>query len=248
MRIAGRLQEKSARLVRQAHQPVRQAGFTITEVLLADLMMLIAISLSGIGVTNLLRSNYQANAGTEIRNNLNRTLEFVSDEVRRARIIADSEADIVTTQVPEARAAGSRVVLAFQIPDPNNPGQAPLNEQIVYYTKGPENSLTGPRVLWRYGPNLDANGNYITPADITTWIRSPVTDMLAATANNPNFCDDHADFELIAADPGDVDGFFACVRGGGGQVILNANAQVNLTTGDTVNYFVSTRVSPRATN
>jgi hypothetical protein len=244
----GRLQEKSARLVRQAHQPVRQAGFTITEVLLADLMMLIAISLSGIGVTNLLRSNYQANAGTEIRNNLNRTLEFVSDEVRRARIIADSEADIVTTQVPEARAAGSRVVLAFQIPDPNNPGQAPLNEQIVYYTKGPENSLTGPRVLWRYGPNLDANGNYITPADITTWIRSPVTDMLAATANNPNFCDDHADFELIAADPGDVDGFFACVRGGGGQVILNANAQVNLTTGDTVNYFVSTRVSPRATN
>ncbi|MFM7905841.1 MAG: type II secretion system protein J, partial [Microcystis sp.] len=114
----GRLPKKSARLVRQAHQPVRQAhqlvrqaGFTITEVLLASSMMLIAISVSGIGVTNLLRSNYRANAGTEIQNNLNRTLEFVSDEVRRAKIIADSEAAITSTQVP----TGARAVLAFQI-------------------------------------------------------------------------------------------------------------------------------------
>jgi hypothetical protein len=49
-----------------------------------------------------------------------------------------------------------------------------------------------------------------------------------------------------------VDDFYACVRNGGRQVILNANAEVNLTTGDTdkdkVNYSVSTRVSPRATN
>jgi type II secretory pathway pseudopilin PulG len=243
----GRLQKKSARLVRQAHQPVRQAGFTITEVLLASSMMLIAISVAGIGVTNLLRSNYRANAGTEIQNNLNRTLEFVSDEVRRARIIADSETAITSTQVP----TGARAVLAFQIPNPNNPGQI-LPDQIVYYTKGPENSLTGPRVLWRYGPNLDANGNYITPADVATWISSPVTDRLAAPAPAPDgICPE--DFNLIAVNPNPVvDGFYACVRAGGNQVILNANAEVNLTTGDTdkdkVKYSVSTRVSPRATN
>ncbi|WP_430015188.1 PulJ/GspJ family protein [Microcystis protocystis FBCC-A270] len=248
----GRLPKKSARLVRQAHQLVRQAGFTITEVLLASSMMLIAISVAGIGVTNLLRSNYRANAGTEIQNNLNRTLEFVSDDVKRARIIVETEANIVTTKVPQARAAGARPVLAFQIPDPNNPSQL-LPDQIVYYTQNSQtgDSLTG-LVLWRYGPNLDEDGNYITPDNIATWQPSPVTDMLAATANNPNFCDDHEGFELIAADPGDVDGFFACVRNGGGQVILNANAEVNLTTGDTdkdkVKYSVSTRVSPRATD
>ncbi|WP_420064605.1 hypothetical protein ACLB6K_16370 [Microcystis aeruginosa FACHB-524] len=49
-----------------------------------------------------------------------------------------------------------------------------------------------------------------------------------------------------------MDGFYACIRAGGNQVILNANAEVNLTTGDTdkdkVKYSVSTRVSPRATN
>ncbi|MCZ8126029.1 MAG: type II secretion system protein [Microcystis sp. LE19-114.1B] len=229
----GRLQKKSA------HRPL-QAGFTITEVLLASLMMVIVISVAGIGVTNLLRSNYRANAGTEIQNNLNRTLEFVSDEVRRARIIADSETAITSTQVP----TGARAVLAFQIPDPNNPGQAPLNEQIVYYTKGPENSLTGPRVLWRYGPDLDANGNY----NINSWQHSPVTDRLAAAASNPN-CP--TGFTRIPA-LGNVDDFYACVRNGGRQVILNANAEVNLTTGDTdkdkVNYSVSTRVSPRATN
>jgi type II secretory pathway component PulJ len=241
----GRLQKKSARLVRQAHQPVRQAGFSVTEVLLASLMMLIAISVAGIGVTNLLRSNYRANAGTEIQNNLNRTLEFVSDEVRRARIIADSETAITSTQVP----TGARAVLAFQIPDPNNPGQAPLNEQIVYYTKGPENSLTGPRVLWRYGPDLDANGNY----NINSWQHSPVTDRLAAPAPAPDdICPEG--FNLIAVNPNPVvDGFFTCIRAGGGQVILNANAEVEMTTvtngnRDKVKYSVSTRVSPRATN
>jgi type II secretory pathway component PulJ len=241
----GRLQKKSARLVRQAHQPVRQAGFSVTEVLLASLMMLIAISVSGIGVTNLLRSNYRANAGTEIQNNLNRTLEFVSDEVRRAKIIADSEAAITSTQVP----TGARAVLAFQISDPNNPGQAPLNEQIVYYTQNSQtgDSLTG-LVLWRYGPNLDENGNYITPEDIDSWIPSPVTDMLAAAANNPN-CP--TGFTRIPADT--VDGFYACIRAGGGQVILNANAEVEMTTvtngnRDKVDYSVSTRVSPRATD
>ncbi|MDB9428187.1 type II secretion system protein [Microcystis aeruginosa CS-555/01A07] len=250
----GRLPKKSARLVRQAHQPVRQAhqlvrqaGFTITEVLLASSMMLIAISVAGIGVTNLLRSNYRANAGTEIQNNLNRTLEFVSDDVKRARIIVETEANIVTTTVPQARAAGARPVLAFQIPDPNNPGQL-LPDQIVYYTQNSQtgDSLTG-LVLWRYGPNLDENGNYITPEDIDSWIPSPVTDRLAAAANNPN-CP--TGFTRIPADT--VDGFYACIRAGGNQVILNANAEVNLTTGDTdkdkVKYSVSTRVSPRATN
>lgn len=252
----GRLQKKSARLVRQAHQPVRQAGFSVTEVLLASLMMLIAISVAGIGVTNLLRSNYRANAGTEIQNNLNRTLEFVSDDLRRARIIAETEDAITSTKVP----TGARAVLAFQISDPNNPGQAPLSEQIVYYTKGPENSLTGPRVLWRYGPDLDEDGNYITPDNIATWIRSPVTDRLADATNNlERFnCDPfQTDIEIptgwkrIPAVRGEVEGFYVCVRDGGNQVILNANAEVEMTTvtnenRDKVDYSVSTRVSPRA--
>ncbi len=235
----GRLQKKSA------HRRL-QAGFTITEVLLAGLMMLIAVLVSGIGVINLLRSNYRANADSEIQNNLNRTLEFVSDEVRRAKIIPDSEAAIMTDKLPE----GARAVLAFQILNPSNPGQF-LPNQLVYYTTspGPESSLTGPRILWRYGPNLDANGNYITPADVATWISSPVTDRLAAPAPAPDgICPE--DFNLIAVNPNPVvDGFYACVRAGGNQVILNANAEVNLTTGDTdkVDYSVSTRVSPRAT-
>jgi type II secretory pathway pseudopilin PulG len=229
----GRLQKKSA------HRRL-QAGFTITEVLLAALMMLIAVSVAGIGLIDLLRSNYRANADSEIRNNLNRTLEFVSDEVRRARIIAQTEAAIVTTEVSDwKKIPGAQAVLAFQIPNPSNPNNL-LVQQIVYYTRKPENSLTGPRVLWRYGPDLDANGNYITPDKIDTWIRSPVTDMLAAAAVNPS-CPD--DFNEIS-DP--TQGFFACVGADGNQVILNANAQVNMTTNEKVEYSVSTRVFTRA--
>jgi type II secretory pathway component PulJ len=229
----GRLQKKSA------HRRL-QAGFTITEVLLAGLMMLIAVLVAGIGLINLLRSNYRANADSEIRNNLNRTLEFVSDEVRRARIIANSETAITSTKVP----TGEKAVLAFQIPDPNNPSLAPLNEQIVYYTTGPKDSLTGPRVLWRYGPNLDPNGNYTTPDDILTWQHSPVTDRLAEDAVNPS-CP--ADFNKISnpiSNP--PQGFFACVHKHGNQVILNADAQIKMTTNDEVKYSVNTRVFTRA--
>ncbi|MBD2115444.1 MULTISPECIES: PulJ/GspJ family protein [Microcystis] len=237
----GRLQKKSA------HRRL-QAGFTITEVLLAGVMMLIAVLVSGIGVINLLRSNYRANADSEIRNNLNRTLEFVSDDLRRARIIAPTEAAIDTTQVPDWGKIKvdkeALAVLAFRIPDPNNPIIA-LPGQIVYYTTDPENSLTGPRVLWRYGPNLDANGNY----DITSsWQHSPVTDMLAEDAVNPN-CP--TDFNRIPANPSSADGFYTCVRTGGDQVILNANAQVEMTTltagkRDKVDYAASTRFATRA--
>ena len=247
----GSLQKKSA------HRRL-QAGFTITEVLLAGVLMLIAVLVSGIGVINLLRSNYRANADSEIRNNLNRTLEFVSDDVRRAKIIAQTESSILTDQVPQARAPGARAVLAFRIPDPSNPIQI-LPDQIVYYTKGPENSLTGPRVLWRFGPNLDDNGNYTTPQNINTWQHSPVTDRLADATNNQRRynCDPFQTVEVptgwqrIPAAREQVEGFYTCVRGG--QVILNANAQVEMTTltagtRDKVDYAASTRVATRAIN
>ena len=241
----GRLQKKSA------HRRL-QAGFTITEVLLAGLMMLIAVFVAGNGLINLLRTNYRANADSEIRNNLNRTLEFVSDEVRRARIIAKSEAEIKTDEVQVPRwkdIPGARAVLAFQIPNPRNPNSL-LGKQIVYYTREPEKpkseeglwySLTGPQVLWRYGPDLDANGNYV----IGNYIHSPVTDMLEAPAPAVNL-DCPANFNRIPAKTYDLGGFFACVGADGNQVILNANAQVNMTTNEKVEYSVSTTVFPRA--
>lgn len=238
----GNLREKNA--IRRS-----EAGFTITEVLLAGLIMLIAILVAGIGVINLLRSNYRANADSEMQNSLNRTLEFVSNDVRRARIIADSPARIVSTQVP----TGGRSVLAFFIPSLTNPEQT-INEQVVYYTKSPENNLTGPRVLWRYGPDLDDNGNYITPENIGSWRHSPITDMLVDAANNDRRdCDPFrpgtlTGWQRLPANDNEVEGFYACVRNGGRQVILNANAQVNMTTNDAVKYAVSTRVTTRATD
>jgi len=231
---SGRLQKKSA------HRRL-QAGFTITEVLLAGLMMLIAVLVAGNGLINLLRSNYRANADSEIQNNLNRTLEFVSDEVRRAKIIAENEIEIRPTQpLNWEEIPGARAVLAFQIPDPGNPSY-PLDRQIVYYTRNPdpdEISLTGPRVLWRYGPQLDANGNY----DTFNWQHSPVIDRLAAAVNDPN-CPEG--FTRIPANDGDVDGFYTCVPEGRNQVILRAKAQVRMTTNEELEYSVSTRVFPR---
>jgi hypothetical protein len=239
----GRLRKKN--VIRRS-----ESGFSIAEVLLAGLIMLIAILVAGIGVINLLRSNYRANADSEIQNNLNQTLEFVSNDVRQARIIADSPTRIVSTQVP----VNGKAVLAFYIPSVTQPDQT-INQQIVYYTKNPENNLTGPRVLWRYGPDLDENGNYDNPENIGSWKHSPITDMLADATNNSGRrdCDPFrpgtlSGWQRLPANNSEVEGFYACVRSGGRQVILNVNAQVNMTTNDAVKYAVSTRVTTRATD
>jgi hypothetical protein len=88
---------------------------------------------------------------------------------------------------------------------------------------------------------LDANGNYV----IGNYIHSPVTDMLAATADPEKLvCPDN--FKRIPTEDGNVGGFFACVHENRNRVILNANAQVKMTTNDEVKYSVSTTVFARA--
>jgi hypothetical protein len=67
--------------------------------------------------------------------------------------------------------------------------------------------------------------------------------MLGAAAVNRN-CP--ANFNRIPANTDDVGGFFACVHEDRNRVILNANAQVNMTTNEKVEYSVSTTVFPRA--
>jgi hypothetical protein len=69
--------------------------------------------------------------------------------------------------------------------------------------------------------------------------------MLEAPAPAVNL-DCPANFNRIPAKTDDLGGFFACVGADGNQVILNANAQVNMTTNEKVEYSVSTRVFTRA--
>jgi hypothetical protein len=233
------------------------AGWTITETLVASTLMLIVISVAGNGLVQLLRSNYKSNVDSEHRNNVNTTLEFISNEVRRGRMIADSPSKITSTQIP----IGGSAVLAFQIPSPTNPSLL-ISEQIVYYvqdskdSKNPEASWLGPRVLWRYGPKLDANGNYDTPENISSWQKTPIMGMVMDKNNNAQrlSCDPYnpsarsipVGWRRLPEKDEDVEGIYACVKNGGSQVILATNVQSNLTTNESANYALSTKIATRS--
>jgi hypothetical protein len=226
------------------------AGMMLTEVLVASSLMLIVVSVAGNGMVQFLRSNYKANVDSELRNNASRTLEFISNEVRRARIIADFPARITSTRIP----IGGRAVLAFQIPDPADPSQ-PLPEQVVYFVQNWVNPWLGPRVLWRFGPTLDSEGNYLTPAETSTWVATPVMDMVVDETNNtarlgcdPNTNSPVAGWQRFPAADSQVEGIYSCVKNGGSQVMLAANVGAELSTNGSSNYALSTKVSTRVIN
>jgi prepilin-type N-terminal cleavage/methylation domain-containing protein len=226
-------------------------GFTLPEVLLASLLMLIAVAIAGNGVVNLLRNNYKANADSELRNNVNRTLEFISSEVRRAKFIADRRDKIMDLPTGVNR---DDVVLAFQIPNPSRPNE-PLDKQIVYYVQNRVNPWLGPKVLWRYGPRFDPYGNYEDPTSAGNWELTPMMDLVMDATDNQNRrdCDPFrpgtlSGWERFPSADSQVQGIYSCVKDGGSQVILAANTQIGMTTNDAAAYALSTKVTTRASD
>jgi prepilin-type N-terminal cleavage/methylation domain-containing protein len=226
-------------------------GFTLPEVLLASLLMLIAVAIAGNGVVHLLRNNYKANADSELRNNVNRTLEFIGNEVRRAKFIADRRDKIMPLPTGVNR---DDVVLAFQIPNPNRPNE-PLDKQIVYYVQNRVNPWLGPKVLWRYGPRFDNYGNYEDPTSIGNWELTPMMDLVMDETGNQNRrdCDPLrpgtlSGWERFPSADNQVQGIYSCVKDGGAQVILAANTQITMTDNKAANYALSTKVTTRASD
>jgi type II secretory pathway pseudopilin PulG len=141
------------------------SGFTLIELLVGLVMSIFVIGALGFGLMTVLQTNQRENSKVKARTENSRALDFVSDEVRRARNI---ESD-TTFNAPGFPASPDKtVVLALDIPEISDSGTMDsdkdaitTNERIVYYLSsniGP--NWKGPQVLYRWGPPLDANGNY----------------------------------------------------------------------------------------
>jgi type II secretory pathway pseudopilin PulG len=237
------------------------AGFTIVEVLVAAMLTMIVMGIAGTGLVNMLRSNYKASAASEVRNNVDRTVEFISDEVRRAEFIADELSKIDSTAKTAIEAKGGKVVLAIRLPE--------YSDQIIYYTKAASNPWYGPRVLYRYGPPLAADGKFdrtgVTPVGdkytSSNWTHSPLVDLLVGEnqvtdkdcdpfRNNEKPDNDRSNdppgWKMLPEDGTNptmmekLDGFFVCVKGK--LVMLRLNSAVSLTTKEKVTSQVDTTV------
>ena len=191
------------------------SGFTLTELLVGLIMSILVTGALGFGLIQVMNLSRRGAAQANTRNEANRALEFISDEIRRARTLdTDLSIDIdgdgtdedltpptsseATGPEGQGLPAGVNVALALDIP--NVP--ALENNAIVYYLQSNTGTnWEGPQVLYRYGPPLDANGNY-TNGD---WQREALIDGISTGTNVD--CDGNGSLET--PNPG----FVACIEG-----------------------------------
>ncbi|HEY9768800.1 MAG TPA: type II secretion system protein [Coleofasciculaceae cyanobacterium] len=173
------------------------SGFTLTELLVGLVMSIFVIGALGFGLMTVLGTTQSENSKVQARTENSRALDFISDEVRRARNIETDATGSGKTFNPSVET----VVLVLNIPEISSTGK------IVYYLKS--NSGTnwkGPQVLYRWGPPLDAKGNYTTGA----WGEQALIDGI----NNTTVATPCTSGGTVTpSTPATPTGFYACITG-----------------------------------
>ena len=198
------------------------SGFTLTELLVGLIMSIFVIGALGFGLMQILKFTQKGNSETLVRNESSRALDFISDEMRRANAIEvktdDTHIDTVSANYENKKKSGATVRLALRIPGVDNTtGSGVINtERIIYSVAAPEASSPwkGPLVIYRWGPNLDANGNYTDPNDSTNWKNQALADGISDVEQIADGCDMNAD-----GNDDKYKGFFACMVDDDGDAI-----------------------------
>lgn len=217
------------------------AGFTLAEVLVAASLTAIFIGIAGFGLVSMLRNNQNAKASSDIQYNLNRAVEFISDEVRLA-IRVETDMNVAMENARNFNLpSGAKPILALQMPG--------VPQRIIYYVRDKGNNATwlGPQIIYRWGPNFDHNGEYSedtvnTPAK---WQYEPLVDLIANDiSGDKKNCSNTSWVRIPAANQSS--GAFVCVNGDGRTAEIHASAVANLKSGDSATYDVSTQAFARA--
>lgn len=172
-------------------------GYTLTELLIGASISVVVIGAAGMGLINLLQGNKTSTVQAERRTEVNRALEFISDEVKKAKAIETNPTSVLPAGFDPT---GKQVVLALDLP---NLGQVNPNDRVIYYVAPkPNNDTTwlGPNVIYRYGPPISDQGDYTNGA----WGSArPLVDRIDDQTISPSSCTGTA----ISAK-----GFAACVN------------------------------------
>ncbi|MGL6345212.1 MAG: PulJ/GspJ family protein [Waterburya sp.] len=193
---------KSKKLQKLLKKNKSNAGFTLTELLVGLFMSIFVIGALGFGLMQVLRVTQSEGSKVTARNENSRALDFISDEVRRARTV-----DTDTNGSGKSFDSSETVVLVLNIPEISSTGK------IVYYLKSELTSdlgnWEGPQVLYRWGPPLDADGNYTNGDWQEEALIDGIDDKEIATSELVSSCLNRSG----TTTPNTPKGFYACIFG-----------------------------------
>ena len=163
---------KNNTLIELFNRQKHSAGYTLTELLIGAGISVVVIGAAGMGLMNLMRGNNTSTAEADRRAEVNRALEFISDEVRRAETIELNPGSV--SNLPSGFGTnGEEAVLALDVP---NLGQKNPDDKVIYYVKpkpNNDNTWLGPNIIYRYGPPLDTSGGSYTNGN---WVEQALID------------------------------------------------------------------------
>ncbi len=205
----------------------KSAGFTLIELLVAAIITSIIVSIAGWGLVTLMSSKKVADTQTAMQGETNRAADFINDEIRRAKFINKTDtitslsggttltASGYTGTSYQFNPSGKSIVLALQIPDAGDTNTD--DETVIYYVKDNDTNWRGPKVIYRWGPTFNQEGEYKVTTNNLSYTSEPLIDSIS---NTVGICSSGT----IKGDTG----FYTCLGGqqGSGTSAYYTSAQI----------------------
>lgn len=194
------------------------SGYTLVELIITSVLTLMVVSAAGYGVYVMTRENMIATAGGDMKYNLGRAVDFISEEVKSsATITADSSlTSLLTTCL--AAGTGNEVGTGTTTPVLGLSVTAPGGQQnVIYYTQQPSSTWLGNRAIYRCGSGLDSNGAYTSSINSRLLI-----DLIASTKDSKDTATACANGGT--AYPNLTSGFFVCKSGNLAELHIASSA------------------------
>lgn len=213
-------------------------GFTLVELLVAILLTSILITATGWGVVAITQNDKKAKAETDRRVELNRALDFISDEVRQAKPIATNASANLDTVASNFSSSSKTPVLTLQIPG--------VSQRVIYYiASSSSTSWLGPNIVYRWGPNFNSDGTYSNPTTPANWTYEPLSDLIVNTATTPT-CPNNWTLNPSSG----ITGFYACIDPSGRIADIHLRGKLVDAYGNSLSHplEVSSKVFARPSN
>ncbi|MGK7931842.1 MAG: type II secretion system protein J [Microcystaceae cyanobacterium] len=174
-------------------------GFTLVELLIAASLTSVVISVAGYALLNMITLNTKARADSTLAYDVNRSIEFISEEIKTAYEIQ-----------PDAEVAASEIT-DFSLPSDATPILVLTlsnGKNVVYYSQPSSEPWGGDQVIKRWGPDFDENGDYddSTLQTPSSWSHNVLMDYISDESVDYDQCP--VNWQMTNDDA--TRGFYAC--------------------------------------